>query len=166
MQINNKAGALLCLLGALLVAGCSSGGETPGSGSSGSALSALKTTGSLQGQATGFVDVDGDGIDDMIVSAPYTESPTGQGAAIVYKGSAGGFSTNPVMVLSGDTNFGYDFVNLGDIDGDGKVDFSISALNGIGDAVSLGGSVGVFKGGTSGQLIVKLAGDMALDKFG
>lgn len=131
-------------------------------------------TGSRQGHAVGFVDVDGDGIDDKMVGAPYASASSRAGAVLVYRGSAGGeFSGTPAMILTGDDNYGYSFVNLGDADGDGKEDFAVAALNGDGPEVSLSGSVTVYQGGRhrnwgkgEGKVIAKLAGEEPMDKFG
>jgi len=68
-----------------------------GSGNSGNnVLKGVTLDGSRQGQSVGFVDIDGDGIDDKIVGAPYASTYSNTGAVLVYKGSAtGGFSSSP-----------------------------------------------------------------------
>lgn len=131
-----------------------------------------------QGQSVGLVDVDGDGIDDKIVGAPFAASSTGPGdrtgALLVYAGdSMGGFSAFPTMLLAGDDNYGFTFLNMGDVDGDGRDDFAAGAVNGDGKDVSLSGSVTVYRGGRNwnydrgfGKIIAKLSGEGALDKFG
>lgn len=153
----------------------SSSVETVNDGSmASSVMEGVTLMGSKQGQSGGFVDVDGDGIDDKVVGAPYATTDSAIGAVLVYKGdSTGGFSSAPTLVLTGDDNFGYSFANIGDVDGDGKSDFAIGAISGSGDSdgdgvddVSLSGSVTVFKGGGNGQVIRKIAGDEAMDKFG
>lgn len=157
--------ALPLLAAALAVVGCNLGGS--GSAASPAAVMAGVTVqGSGQGQAGGFADVDGDGIDDLLVCAPNATTPSGIGGVIVHKGTPDGFTPDPILLLTGDTNFGYAFARLDDVDGDGKDDFAVSALNGGGDDVSLSGSVSVFKGGGNGRLIRKIAGEAALDKFG
>lgn len=123
--------------------------------------------GSKQGQSGGFVDVDGDGIDDKVVGAPYATTPSGTGAALVYTGNSdGSFSSSADLLLTGDDNYGYSFANIGDVDGDGKDDFAIGAISGDGEDVSLSGSVYIYKGGSNGQIIKKLAGEGPMDKFG
>ena len=139
-------------------------------------LKRVSFIGSKQGQSVGFVDVDGDGIDDKMVGAPYASVYSRLGALLVYKGSAAGeFSGTPGMILSGDDNYGFSFVNLGDVDGDGKEDFAVGALNGYGPDVSLSGSVTVYQGGRNwnyskrssrAKVIAKVAGEDPLDKFG
>ncbi|MBT1073176.1 FG-GAP-like repeat-containing protein [Pelotalea chapellei] len=127
---------------------------------------AVALQGSQQGQSGGLADYDGDGMDDMMVGAPYAKSDGTVGAVLIYKGSANGFDTKSTWILTGDDNFGFSLVNLGDVDGDGKADFAVGAYNGDGADVSLSGSVTIYKGGGSGKVIAKLAGDDALDKFG
>jgi len=137
-------------------------------------LKGVTLAGSRQGQTIGFIDVDGDGIHDKIVGAPYASSSSNTGAVLVYKGDAnGGFSTGPSMLLTGDDNCGFSFVNLGDVDGDGKEDFAVGAIHGDGADVSLSGSVTVYKGGRNwnydegrGKVIAKLSGEGPMDKFG
>lgn len=155
-------------------------------------LKDVSFTGSRQGQSVGFVDVDGDGINDKLVGAPYASVSARQGAVLVYQGSAGGgFSATPAMILTGDDNYGISLANLGDVDGDGKADFAVGALNGDGSDVSLSGSVTVYQGGRNwnygqgevkkarraggqgrqgrqegGKIIAKLAGEGPMDKFG
>jgi len=130
-------------------------------------LKGIKLFGSKQGQSVGFVDVDGDGVDDKIVGAPYAALFSKTGAVLMYKGDAqGGFSSSPSMLLKGDDNYGFSFVNLGDVDADGNEDFALGAINGNGPDVSLSGSVTVYKGGACGKVVAKLSGEGPMDKFG
>lgn len=68
-------------------------------------------------------DVDGDGFDDVLVSA------FGQGAVHVYAGSASGLSTTPSTILRGQpgTSFGVSVSSAGDVDGDGFDDVLVGA---------------------------------------
>src|SRR5512147_3094157 len=164
MKKERLLSCLLLFLIGLTVSGCNSG-KNANSGTENQAT--LNLAGSKQGLATGFVDVDGDGILDKVVGAPYSLTTEAQvGSILVYKGNAVGFSAIPDMVLTGDDNIGYAFVNLGDVDGDGKADFAASAIHGDGDDVSLSGSVTIYRGGGGGQVIKKLSGEGPMDKFG
>jgi hypothetical protein len=150
----------------LALAGCSGGVTSPALLAAASSAAKVTTKNAYQGQAAGFVDVDGDGIDDMVSCAPYALSGDLAGMVFVYAGSPNGFTAQPMLQLSGDDNLGFEFVRLKDVDGDGKDDFAVSALHGSGDDVSLSGSVTIYKGGSNGKVITKIAGDTALDKFG
>lgn len=130
-----------------------------GGGDSGSTPPAtVSLVGSKQGQSVGFADFDGDGIEDKIVGAPYAAATSGTGVVLVYAGSASGYSSTNTDLLAGGDNFGYSFINLGDVDGDGKADFAISAIHGSGDDsgdTSLSGTVTIYKGGGKGSIIKK-----------
>ncbi len=130
-------------------------------------LKGVSLLNSKQGQSGGFVDVDGDGIDDKVVGAPYAATDSSSGAVLVYRGdSAGAYSSAPTLALTGDDNLGFSFAGLGDVDGDGKGDFAVGAISGDGEDASLCGSVYIYKGGSNGQIIKKLTGEGAMDKFG
>lgn len=141
-----------------------------GGGDSGSTPPAtVSLVGSKQGQSVGFADFDGDGIEDKIVGAPYAAATSGTGVVLVYAGSASGYSSTNTDLLAGGDNFGYSFINLGDVDGDGKADFAISAIHGSGDDsgdTSLSGTVTIYKGGGKGSIIKKTSGDGPMAKFG
>jgi VCBS repeat protein/FG-GAP repeat protein len=162
MKRYRNMAALLLAVATIVCGGC--GGTAGTSGVSPAAGVVLKN--SQQGQSGGMIDYDGDGIEDLVVGAPYSISGDKVGALLIYKGSANGFTATPTWLLTGDDNFGYTFANLGDVDGDGKADFAVGAYNGDGADVSLSGSVAIYKGGSGGKVIAKPAGETALDKFG
>ncbi|HSH71051.1 MAG TPA: integrin alpha [Deferrisomatales bacterium] len=148
-----------CALAGLLAA-CA--GDT----GSDSASRAVTRAASQQGTAGGFADYDGDGVDDLFVGAPYAVGTDRIGAVFVYQGSAGGFAAEATWTLTGGDNFGFQFANVGDVDGDGVAEFAVTALNGDGARASLCGSVTVYRGGSQGQILATLGGEQALDKFG
>lgn len=146
---------VLTVLAGVISHGCSGGNK----GSS-NTQATLNLTGARQGQAVGFVDLDGDGIMDKVVGAPYATTASGlTGAVLAYKGSANGFSTIPTAVLTGDDNLGYSLVTIGS-------DFAVGAIHGDGDDASLSGSVTIYQGGGSGTVVKKLSGEWPMDKFG
>jgi hypothetical protein len=122
--------------------------------------------GSQQGTAGAVVDFDGDGTADLLVGAPFAVGSGTLGAVLVYRGTATGFESAPAWTLTGDDNFGAAVAAVGDVDGDGRTDFAVAATAGDGAQASLSGTVTVHRGGTSGQVLRKLGGEMALDRFG
>ena len=151
----------IMIVGFLILAGCSNS-----TSDSAKNLAKVNINNAQQASSSGLVDVDGDGVDDLVVCAPYATQGESIGLALAYLGTTNGFAAEPYLVLSGGDNFGFSFVRLGDVDGDNIADFAISALHGSGDDVSLSGSVTVFKGGSNGKAITKLVGETALDRFG
>lgn len=129
---------------------------------------AFSLAASKLGTSGGFVDVDGDGNSDAVVGAPSANKDSSLGIALVYKGGAemhGITEVTPVAVV-GDNSFGASFLNLGDVDGDGKADYAIGATYGDGHDVSMTGTVHIFKGGSNGTMIKELSGEMPMDRFG
>lgn len=154
---------IICLILLIFIAaGC--GGGTATSGGNGNPNNGKTATSApiKLGSSGGFVDVDGDGIADLVIGAPDAAISSNLGAAYVYKGNlSGGYSSTPAYTLKGDDNFGYTFAKL-----DNDV-FVVTAINGDGDDSSLCGSVYIYKGGSNGPtLIKKLAGEGPIDKFG
>jgi len=93
-------------------------GQTPGEG--------FGTSESIAG------DADGDGYPDLIVGAwQYSSEANSGGRAYLYSGKTGSLLKTYTCRIPGDT-FGFDAVGMGDIDGDGTVDFLItSAWSGV-----------------------------------
>ncbi|MEN8263733.1 MAG: integrin alpha [Nitrospirota bacterium] len=131
------------------------------------------------GYSGGFIDVNGDGSEDLIIGAPDAGASfrkraasgllitSKKGSALAFLDLSDGFqySWKKTGENFGD-NMGYSFANLGDVDGDGKSDFAVSAVFAEGET-SLSGSVYVYRGGHSSPLLLaKLTGSNAFDVFG
>lgn len=88
----------------------------------------------IQGQGLGCGrgagDVNGDGHADLAVGA-YVSSAGGPGAGRVYifSGADGSVLRTITSTRAGE-NFGYDAIGVGDLDGDGKIDFFVGAATG------------------------------------
>jgi hypothetical protein len=120
----------------------SDNGKAPGagriymySGKDGHRLYTL--TGEMPGEGFGTSpsmagDVDGDGHPDLIIGAwQYGAVATSAGRAYLYSGKDGTLMKTYTCRIPGDT-FGFDAVGMGDVDGDGTVDFLItSAWSGV-----------------------------------
>ncbi|MBI5043732.1 MAG: FG-GAP repeat protein [Nitrospirae bacterium] len=154
---------IICLILLIFIAaGCGGGTATSGGNSNPNNGKTATPAASKLGFSGGFVDVDGDGIADLVIGAPNASVSSNLGAVYVYKGdSSGGYSSAPAFTLKGDDNFGYSFAKV-----DNDV-FAVTAINGDGDDSSLCGAVYIYKGGSNGPtLIKKLAGEGPIDKFG
>lgn len=121
------------------------------------------------GYSGGFVDLDGDGSQDVVVGAPDASASPGKGAVLAYYNTDGGYTSARVWEILGEEpgdTLGYSFANVGDVDGDGFDDFAVGALNSKGEA-PLSGAVYIYRGGQDSPiLLTRLKGNLPLDKFG
>ena len=110
-------------------------GPVSGTTSEESALHFYRSNNDQTGQAVdGLGDVDGDGLDDIVIGAPYVDVDEGTraGAAYVFYGPAtnSGTLNNANVILKGTTQddyFGYAAAAAGDADGDGDMDLLVGA---------------------------------------
>ncbi len=88
----------------------------------------LGGVGRLGSALAGVGDVNGDGFDDVLVSAPALGDDTG--TVRLHLGDAGGLSLTPTSILQGErsaSSFGASLVGAGDLDGDGYADVAVGA---------------------------------------
>lgn len=159
---------LLFILVPMLLVGCQKdSSEDDGNPNQKSGVTNLET--SRLGKSGGFFDVDADGKKDLIITAPEAKTTGKNGVALVYLNYAENKSIDVDAILSGESNgdaFGFNFADIGDVNGDDKKDFAISALNATGD-VAISGAVYVYQGGEfPPKLMAKINGENSFDKFG
>lgn len=155
------------LLPGLLVA-CLDNSEEDGNPNEKSGLINLET--SRLGMSGGFIDINADGKMDFIAGAPEAQATSMKsGAALIHLDYEANKTATIDSFLTGESEgdfFGFSFANVGDINGDGKNDFAIGAINAEGNA-GISGAVYVYQGGEyPAKLIAKLKGENAFDKFG
>jgi hypothetical protein len=111
-------------------------------------------------------DIDGDGLDDVLVGA-YFANPSGiswAGSAYIYSSGTG----NIIKKYNGgaaNDNFGYSIASISDIDGDGKDDVLIGATGVQSNGHGMSGAVYLYSSNT-GSLIKQYSGRTVNDYFG
>ncbi len=121
---------------------------------------------SLGWAAGGIGDVDGDGVPDILLSAPYA-SPNGREAAgrvFVRSGATG----EVILQLDGaeaGALFGFSVAAAGDLDGDGVPDIIVGAPGASPAGRTEAGSVFVYSGAT-GKLLLRFDGLESFDGLG
>lgn len=98
-------------------------------------------------------DIDGDGIDDFLIGAPYDDALGGNqsGSATLFSGATG----NVIYFLQGSTNFGRfgsAVAGLGDVDGDGVNDFAVGANSEDNGGLTDSGSIRIYSGATGTEI--------------
>lgn len=83
------------------------------------------------GRSVAMMDLNGDGISDLIVGAPYTTANglNAAGAVTIYLSEAG-MTMSKVIVVNGTEQeelFGWTVANVGDVNGDGNADLAVGA---------------------------------------
>jgi hypothetical protein len=129
-------------------------------------LSQKSLRGAMQGRSGAALDLNGDGLKDLVVGAPLAQHRGATGALLVYLATAKGFYKKPSAILRGDGNLGWSLVSLGDVNGDGREDFAAGAYSGNGEYSSLAGTVTIYYGGDKPQKAFVVEGEHAMDKFG
>lgn len=104
-------------------------------------------------------DIDGDGVPDLIIGAPYTRTDEdfGVGSAVVFSGATGLVLYNFIGDEPG-TYMGWSVAGTGDLDGDGVPDFMIGTPYGSGDRYPGTGNV-IVRSGATGQRLFKFTGE-------
>ncbi|MCK6446449.1 MAG: integrin alpha [Planctomycetes bacterium] len=117
----------------------------------------------------GIGDVDGDGLADLVVGAPFHPNNTIEpGRAYVRRG----LDAAPIHMLVGNfggDDFGFAVADAGDVDGDGVHDVLVGAPDFAGggghDFPGTAGYVEIFSGATGAELL-HVDGDLPFDMFG
>ncbi len=133
-------------------------------GSTGLGANSLK--GGMQGHSGIAMDLNNDGLKDLVVGAPYAKLRNKVGAIQIYLAHSKGFSAKPTRIIRDDGNFGWSLAGLGNNSSGGNGLFAVGAYSGSGENVSLSGTVTVYQGGKNSQKALVLEGDNAMDKFG
>ncbi len=107
--------------------------------------------------AAGLGDVNQDGYDDIGVGAyNYTYLKPGEGAVMVYRGSALGAESSFAWIAGGgknDTDFGYSIAGAGDVNDDGQMDLLVGAPLYKLDDKEPQGRAFIFHGAAAGEVV-------------
>ncbi len=135
---------------------------------------AMDNSRGIDTSANAHFDVNGDGLDDVVVGS-HLAAPEGlrdAGTASVFHGSLRGISRLPARVLAGVVEFdafGQSVATAGDVNGDGYGDLVVGATGDARGARIGAGRASVFYGSATGVESVPawvLEGVSALDRFG
>jgi hypothetical protein len=129
-------------------------------------LHPIEIRGLFGGSLASIGDIDGDGVPDLIVGAPFTTRPEayGVGSVLVFSGASGNLLYN-FLGTEGGTYMGWSVAGLGDLDGDGIPEIAIGT-----PYASVGGNIGVgnvaVRSGATGELIYLFEGQAVGDFLG
>jgi hypothetical protein len=129
-------------------------------------LHPIEIRGLFGGSLASIGDIDGDGVPDLIVGAPFTTRPEayGVGSVLVFSGASGNLLYN-FLGTEGGTYMGWSVAGLGDLDGDGIPEIAIGT-----PYASVGGNIGVgnlaVRSGATGDLIYLFEGQSVGDFLG
>ncbi len=112
---------------------------------------------SVDTSAAPHCDVNGDGVDDLVVAAKNVSvrSLAQMGAVSIFHGNPSGLAASADRVLespglTGGFAFGFSVANAGDVNGDGYADLIVGAIGGSPRGLGLAGEAYVFHGSASG----------------
>lgn len=115
-------------------------------------------------------DLTGDGISDFAISEPYSAA-SGKGRVYIFKGASAIANITLLHTIDGvevGSKFGQTVARLGDVNGDGKPDFGISAPDSSGGGTERG-KVYIYSAGTSGtslQILYEITGTVNSGRLG
>ena len=158
------AAALLCLLAST---GLWTLPALGGAGQAGWLTPQMKLRGGMLGQSGISLDLNGDGLEDLVVGAPYAQYQGAIGALFIYAGTPKGLASRPAVFWGGDGNLGWSLAALGNLYGKGRAAFAASAFSGSSGSGSRTGTVTIYQiMGNKLQKLTVLSGENAMDKFG
>ncbi|HET6203294.1 MAG TPA: FG-GAP-like repeat-containing protein [Planctomycetota bacterium] len=149
--------------------GTNSGTAYVYSGNTGALLFASNgdALGSFGYSVSGAGDVDGDGLADVVVGAPYYIGPVGifSGKAYLYSGSTGAL----LFAWDGEDQynlFGISVSGAGDVDGDGLADVVVGARDHIGPGLGYTRGKAYLYSGSTGALLFAWDAEAGYNRFG
>lgn len=137
--------------------------------SGGTGTELWRRAGDLPGDQMGFAlagvpDVDGDGINDVVIGIPATAGGTAPGRVVVRSGLTGELISQ-IFGSQTDSGFGFSVGGLHDVNGDGRGDVLVGAPFQDGPGGVDAGAVSVFSG-RNGSPLAQRNGNLGGDLFG